>query len=167
MKLSIFSSLRTLLALLVLVGYVGAITGCNDETSTESHDDEHEHGDDEDHDEHDEDDPHAGHDHPAHGPNGGHLVNLSDGAHAEWTHFDLENRLSVIVENPDEVTKVEMLANDKAYEFEKTEVDGKTIFTIQDEVLLTAVKMGEAVKTELKITTEAGSVTGPVKHHAH
>jgi hypothetical protein len=139
----------------------------HDDHDHQGHDqDDHEHAD-HDHDDHD----HEGHDHPAHGPNGGHMVNLSGGAHAEWAHEDEKDLLTVYAEKPEAVTKVTMKTtiegNETIYEFEKQQLDGKTVYQLVSPELLTAVKMGKGVDTKLLISTEAGESTGQVEHHAH
>lgn len=167
-----------LLGLMLTVGTVGCgapdSTATTDSAETDDHGD-HDHGDGDhdhgDHDHGDHDDDHAGHDHPEHGPNGGHMVNLSGGAHAEWSHDDEKELLTVYPEDAGKVTKVEMKTTidgtDTVYPFEKSDDDGMTTYTLTSPELLTAIKMGDAVKTELLITTEDGQAGGAVVHHAH
>jgi hypothetical protein len=131
---------------------------------------DHDHGDDHDeHGDHDHGDGHDDHDHPAHGPNGGHMVDLSGGGHAEWVHNDQKEEILVYVEEPDSVEKIEMTAvvedQTNRYAFER--VEGEDYFRIVSPDLLFAIKMGDAVKTELLITTQDGEQAGAVKHHAH
>ncbi|MFK8115143.1 MAG: hypothetical protein AB8B91_23275 [Rubripirellula sp.] len=188
--------LRTLLTIALLCTYTAAFTGCEnqaDTTATATSSDDHDHADHDghdheghdhdDHEGHDHDDheghdhaaeghdEHAGHDHPAHGPNGGHMVELSGGAHAEWAHDDDKDLLTVFVEKPETVTKVEMktVIGDKetSYEFEKKESDESTTFQLTSPGLLTSIKMGDAVKTQLIIATADGEVSGKVLHHSH
>ncbi|QDT03604.1 hypothetical protein K227x_19880 [Rubripirellula lacrimiformis] len=141
----------------------------HDDHDHEGHD--HDHDDHEGHDHDDHGDDHEGHDHPAHGPNGGHMVDLSGGAHAEWAHNDDKELITVYPENADKVTKVEMKTtiegDSTVYPFAKADDDGQTIYTLTSPELLTAIKMGDAVKTELVITTADGESTGKVAHHAH
>jgi ABC-type Zn2+ transport system substrate-binding protein/surface adhesin len=173
--------LRTILSAAVICLYGFPSAGCNNNASRsasspptseqESHEDhDHEGHDHDDHDGHDHDD-HEGHDHPAHGPNGGHMINLSGGAHAEWAHDDESDLITVYAEKPESVTKVEMKTNiggtETVYEFEKKEADGKTMYEIVSPELLTAVKMGTGVDTTLVITTEDGQATAKVEHHSH
>ncbi|WP_186776073.1 hypothetical protein [Rubripirellula reticaptiva] len=154
------------LFLLVFIAGCGSKQAENSPAASAEHDD-HDH-DDHAHDDHDD---HAGHDHPAHGPNGGHMVELSGGGHAEWAHDDDKELITVYPENADQVTKVEMKVtiDDKAtnYSFAKSDDDGLVIYTLTSPELLTAIKMGDAVKTELVISTDDGDMTGKVAHHAH
>ncbi len=193
MNLRLFSPFGILLSIATLCCSTTALVGCSGTTETttatttgsgdgHSHDSEdgHHHGDDghshdDDHahdDGHDHGDGHEGHDHPAHGPNGGHMVELSGGAHAEWTHDDVKNTIRVFVEDEENVSKVTMTATvpdqePNSYEFEKAEADGKSFYEIVSPDLLTHVKMGKLVDTKLIITTKDGEVTGQVEHHAH
>ncbi|MCG8648270.1 MAG: hypothetical protein MI861_00465 [Pirellulales bacterium] len=168
---------RLLLSLAVLTCYSTAFVGCSgdtDQTEAGSQDDQ----DGDDHDDHDHDDDdhdhdadgHEGHDHAEHGPNGGHMVNLSGGSHAEWSHDDQKNLLTVYVEDPETVLKVEMKTviegAEETYAFEK--VADQEYYQLVSPDLLTAVKMGQGnVKTTLVITTADGEATGQVTHHAH
>lgn len=159
MNFNLTRHLRVLLSLAVLCCYTAAFVGCSDTTTTVEEDD-HEQADDGGHD---------GHDHPAHGPNGGHMVELSGGAHAEWVYDNQKNDVMVYVEKPEGVSKVEMKVTIgeevTSYEFEA--VDDKPYYQINSPNLLTAVTMGEGVKTELVVTREEGAETGPVVHHSH
>ena len=99
------------------------------------------------------------------------MIELSGGAHAEWTHDNLKSMITVYVEEPDTVEKVVMIAKigeeETPYEFEKTEVEEQTVFQIVSPELLTAATMGEHVEKKMVITTKDGELTGAVKHHAH
>ncbi len=150
------------------------VTGCGDsatrsatstpETSTSVDDDQGG-------DQADEHDDHAGHQHAAHGPNGGHLVELSGGSHAEWTHDDKTSLVTVHVEDPSSVSlvRVDVTIDGEVtvYEFEKAEVDGKVCYQSVSPELLTAIKMGEVVSTQLVIIQEDGQRAGRIEHHAH
>lgn len=176
-----------LLSIAVLFLYSSAMMGCNNSSTTTTTEkavtsDDHEHGDDDqdhdhddhahdDHAHHDHDHGHEGHDHPAHGPHGGHMVELNSGKHAEWAHDDEKDKITVYPENAEIVTKIEMTTKvgDKVtpYEFEKAEVDGATVYELTSPELLTAIKMGDAVETNLVLTTTDGEMTAAVKHHSH
>lgn len=161
---------------------VFGVTGCGGPSSPDSaatptsggpdnhaHDDHgHDHAG---HDHGEDDHSHDGHDHPEHGPNGGHMVNLSGGAHAEWAHDDDKELITVYPENVASVTGVQMrtLIQDEAtaYDFTKADDDGLTVYTLTSPELLTAIKMGDAVKTELVIMTGDGEASGKVVHHQH
>ena len=99
------------------------------------------------------------------------MIELSGGAHAEWTHDNLKNLITVYVEKPETVEKVVMIAKvadeETPYEFEKAEVNETTVFQIVSPELITAATMGEHVETNLVITSAEGEMTGAVKHHAH
>lgn len=167
-------SLSTAVLLSLVAFCFISLVGCADGTSTPvaetSTEDDHDHGD-HDHDHGDHDHSHDGHDHPEHGPNGGHMANLTGGAHAEWAHDDDKELLTVYPENPAAVTAVMMRTTiegtAKDYEFAKADDDGVTVYTLTSPELLTAIKMGDAVKTELIIQTADGEASGKVVHHAH
>lgn len=99
------------------------------------------------------------------------MANLTGGAHAEWAHDDDKELLTVYPENPAAVTAVMMRTTiegtAKDYEFAKADDDGVTVYTLTSPELLTAIKMGDAVKTELIIQTADGEASGKVVHHAH
>ncbi len=124
---------------------------------------DHDH-DDHDHDEHD-------HDHPEHGPNGGHMVDMTGGSHVEWAQDDDTEMISVYPENADQVTGVQMKTtiDGKAtdYPFTKSDDAVPVVYTLKSPELLTAIKMGDAVVTELVIMTADGESTGKVVHHSH
>jgi hypothetical protein len=167
--------LRTVLSLTILSLYGFGFVGCNKDTSPktgslaldEPHDDSHDH--EHDH-EHDHDDEHE-HDHPAHGPNGGHMIELGGEAKVEWMLDDELELFSIMFDNVDKITGVQMKTNiegtETAYEFEKTDTPAGPVYGLKSPELATAVKMGEAVKTELVVTTEEGELTGGVVYHAH
>lgn len=77
--------------------------GCDNAKSTPnktatSHDHDHDH----DHDKaKDKDDSHAGHSHPEHGPNGGHIAHFDTNptTHFEWAHDDDNHLLTVYFED--------------------------------------------------------------------
>lgn len=65
------------------------LTGCGGKTDVKKADKEHDH----DHDHHGHD-----HDHAAHGPHGGHIMELGDEEyHAEWTHDDKSGNVTVYI----------------------------------------------------------------------
>ena len=183
MKTNSANLFRSLLSAFVLCCYVSLMIGCSGSPSSsetasseasdhDDHDhdhDDHDH-DDHDHDDHDHDhDDHEGHDHAAHGPNGGHMVELTGGGHAEWLHNDQKDEILVYLEDVDSVDKVEMKVTiegeETVYAFEP--VEGEAHYRIVSPDLLFAVKMGESVKTDLVVTHSEGEATGAVKHHAH
>ena len=64
-----------------------------------------------------------------------------------------------------EISDIEGTVNE--YDFEKSETPDGVVFSITSPELATAVKMGDAVKTTLVITTKDGEVSGDYKHHSH
>jgi hypothetical protein len=177
MKFTPLAGLRLLVSGLVLCCYTVTFVGCSGNSSPDSttmtdsddHDD-HDH-DDHVHDDHDEhaEEGHEGHDHAPHGPHGGHMVDLSGGTHAEWTHDDQKDEVVVYVENPESVEKVSMKVT---IEGETTEYalqpnEEGTEYQIVSPDLLFAIKMGDSVETDLIVTTADGQATGAVEHHAH
>jgi hypothetical protein len=155
----------------------------HDHDDDHGHDDDddhgHDHDDDHDHDHdsgHDHDDDHAteddhGHDHPAHGPNGGHIIELGGDAKAEWVLDNETDLFSVIFLQVKNVEKVEMqtsvAGSETVYEFEKSDTPAGPMFGLASPELATAVKMGDAVKTKVVVTTAEGELTGQVVYHAH
>lgn len=100
------------------------------------------------------------------------MVELSGGLHAEWTHDDRENLIRVYADEVKEVEKVVMKVavegqEPTEYSFEPGEADGKSFYELTSPELLTSVKMGKLVDTQLVITTKEGEVSGQVEHHAH
>ncbi len=168
-------SISTIATLLTFVLYTCVTVGCGSSptptTPTAAHDHDHDDHEGHDHDEHEGHDDHEGHDHPEHGPNGGHMVELGGGAHAEWSHDDDKELVTVFPENAAKVTSVEMKTTIQGkttvYPFVKADDAGMTIYTLTSPELLTSIKMGDAVSTELVITTADGESTGKVAHHAH
>jgi hypothetical protein len=165
------TSLRTVLSLTILSLYGFAFVGCNKDSSSrtgsfaldEQHEDSHDHDDDHDH-------AHE-HDHPAHGPNGGHVIELGGTAKVEWMLDDEVELFSIMFDNVDKVTGVQMKTNiegtETVYEFERSDTPAGPVYGLMSPELATAVKMGESVKTELVVTTEDGELTGGVVYHAH
>ncbi len=169
--------LRSLLCLSVLGLYGMTFVGCGGsappataETDDHDHDGDHSHDDGHDHSEHD----HAEHDHPAHGIHGGHMVGLSGDNDVEVQFMEGDDEFNVFVGDTlstDDVSKVAMKTDIEGtiseYDFEKSETPDGVVFSIKSPELATAVKMGDAVKTTLVITTNDGEVSGDYKHHSH
>lgn len=173
--------LRALLCLSVLGLYGVAVVGCGSSapsTTTETddhdhdhdHDGDHSHEDEHDHSEHD----HAEHDHPAHGIHGGHMVGLSGDNDVEVQFMEGDDEFNVFVGetlSAEEVSGVAMKTDIEGtvseYDFEQSETPDGVVFSIKSPELATAVKMGDAVKTTLVITTKDGEVSGDYKHHSH
>jgi predicted small lipoprotein YifL len=159
-------SIRTFLALSILSVFGLSLIGCGDKSpalppsvtppppasdSTADHDHDH--------------------DHPEHGERGGHMVELSDGSKVEVLFADDLDFFTVFANDPDKVSKVEMITKigdeEKTYEFEKTATFDSAIFGLTDPELSTAAKMGEGVDIQLVITSEDGVLTGGFEHHEH
>ena len=99
------------------------------------------------------------------------MVELSDGSDVEVLFADDLDLFTVFANDPDKVSKVEMITkigdDEKSYEFEKTVTFDSSVFALTDPELSTAAKMGEGVDVELVITSEDGVLTGRFEHHAH
>ena len=71
----------------------------------------------------------------------------------------------------DDVTKVAMTTDIEGevseYDFEKSETPDGVVYSITSPELATSVKMGDAVKTKLVITTKDGEINGDYHHHSH
>ncbi len=79
-------------------------------------------------------DEHGDHDHPEHGTRGGHMIELSDGSKVEVMLADDLDMFTVWADDPDNVTKVEMITTidgtEKTYPFEKTKTFTSAIFRV-------------------------------------
>lgn len=133
---------------------------------------DHEHGDHE-HGESDAD-AHAGHDHPPHGPHGGHLLSLSPGgAHVEWDHRSDKDQ--VIVYAPElgsEVTSVKMRfqigqQEPKSFSLEPADDLGDHAFQVTSPELLTAIQAGDAADVTLIVTSDGEERTAEIELHEH
>ena len=96
------------------------------------------------------------------------MAEFSGGSHAEWMMEKDSGLLTVIPGDADQVTGVVFITTiadqQQSYELSKND-DGH--WTATKPELATALLMGDAVKVELKMTTEDGEQTVQVKHHAH
>ncbi len=128
-----------------------------------------------------------GHDHahPAHGPNGGHLVELGDEEyHAEWLHDDATGTVTVIIldgQVKDEVgIEAESLTINVAIEgqspqtYELPAVNRSsddppkaTRFELSSEKLLTALQIGTGVHATLSVDIAGKQYVGKIEHHHH
>ena len=99
------------------------------------------------------------------------MVELSDGSKVEVLFADDADLFTVFANDPDKVSKVEMITkigdDEKSYEFEKTSTFESAVFALKDPELSTAAKMGEGVDIQLVITSEDGVSKGEFEHHAH
>jgi len=127
-------------------------------------------------------DPHAGHDHGAHGPNGGHMLELTPGGmHAEWNHteeglitvwiLDDTAKKEVAIEQEKVVFKVEIEGSDTTeYELEAVDAEeGKASkFEVTDENLLQGLETaGKGAKVTLMFSHDDKDYTGNVEHDEH
>lgn len=162
-------TVRSLLTLSLLCAYGMTFVGCKNDTPAlppsvtpppadgdhASHD--HEDGD--------------GHDHPEHGPRGGHMIEMSDGTEVEVQFADDVDMFTVFPVDPGAVKKVVMAmtidGKESDYEFEKQPTFDSVVYTLTSPELSTAAKVGEGVDIELTVTTEEGDATGKFEHHAH
>lgn len=111
------------------------------------------------------------HDHGDSGPHGGHLLHLEpSGAHAEWTHDDDENLITVYLDDfdADEITAVKFtvtIGEEAAEEFELTQADEG--WTITSQELLTHINMGEAAKVALVVEEGDTPQSAAIEAHEH
>jgi hypothetical protein len=140
-----------------------------------------------DHADHDHDHDHA-HEHAAHGPNGGHLIEIDGGRyHAEWTHDDPtenENAKNVTVyilgedaktEHPIEAESVQINVaiegkDPKQYELPSLNMqDGKASqFALDDPALIVDLGMaGEGVTARLNLHIDGNPYSALIEHHEH
>jgi predicted small lipoprotein YifL len=156
-------SIRSFLALSILTVLALSLTGCGGKSPSETPPPPASETADHDHD-HD-------HDHPEHGDHGGHMVDLSDGSNVEVLFNDDTDFFTVFANDPDKVSKVEMITKigdeEKSYEFEKTATFDSAVFELTEPELSTAAKMGEGVDIQLVITSEDGVASGNFEHHQH
>jgi hypothetical protein len=111
------------------------------------------------------------HHHPDHGKRGGHMMDLSDGSRVEVMFADDLDLFTVWAEDPDKVSKVEMITTvdgkETTHPFEKTKTFVSWIFARTDPQLATAAKMGDSVDIKLVIAYEDRELTGKFEHHEH
>lgn len=112
------------------------------------------------------------HNHPDHGPHGGHLVEFDDGQQVEVT-FDKEGELfSVYVAGLEDVESVKMTTTidgmEAVYEFGKNVTPAGPVFGLKSAELATAALMGkEAAQIQLTITNADGELSGDYELHTH
>ena len=99
------------------------------------------------------------------------MIELSDGSKVEVMHADDLDMFTVWADDPDKVTKVEMITRidgtEKTYPFEKTKTFTSAIFGLTNPELATAAQMGEGVDIKLVIAYPDRELTGKFEHHAH
>lgn len=168
-----------LLSWMVVVGLTVSglvLTGCSSSTPAPS-------GTQAGHDDHDHDHDHAHHDHHDHelGPNGGHILELAHGLHAEWLHDDETGKITFIILGEDAKTDApiaaEKLTLDSTFEGTKRSfeipavgdaVDGKHArFESSNFELLAALTSAEKVDNVLMVPIEGETVKVTIEHHDH
>lgn len=111
------------------------------------------------------------HKHPDHGDRGGHMFTMSDDSRVEVAFVEEADMFTVWANDPDKVTKVEMVATidgkDTAYPFKKTPTFTSAVYALTSPELATAVKMGEGVDIKLIIAHEDGEASTKYEHHEH
>ena len=132
-----------------------------------SHDGEHKHEGDHDH---------ADHDHPAHGPNHGHMVDFdSDEFSCEWCQYKDNNvirfyLLDAKAESPKPLVVEQFLvkplvgSEEEAFELEPEDEDPEgaaNAFMLDDIMLRTAIPLG----VEIEVITEGKTLKGQIKAH--
>jgi hypothetical protein len=127
-----------------------------------------------------------GHDHahPAHGPNGGHLVELGEEEyHAEWLLDGATGTVTVIIldgQVKDEVgieaksvtINVAIEGQSQTYELPAVNASGDdppkaTQFELSSEKLLTALKVGTGVHATLSVDIAGKQYVGQIEFHHH
>ncbi len=175
------------LAALLLMFWGAALLGCGQQTASNSTGGAAS-GDHHDHDHGDHDHAHHHHDHGAHGPNGGHLIELGGGKyHAEWVHDDLadqENAKNVTVyilgedaktEKPIEAEYITINVTGgkepKQYQLQAVNVqDGKASqFALDDPALVVDLGMvGQGVEARLSVKIDGEPYNAKIEHdHSH
>ena len=152
MKISKWIALSLVFSIPVWVGCdapknQGAKQGTSAKSSGHDHDHDHDHG----NSKSDKKDDHAGHDHPEHGPNGGHIAHFdsSPTTHFEWAHDEDKQTLTVyfeeLVSGGNKIESVEVVVTSSGQEkkfklepLESAKIAG-SIFEIKDQELLTLV----------------------------
>ncbi len=117
-------------------------------------------------------DAHADHDH-AHeelGPHGGHMLHLEPtGSHAEWTHDDDSQLITVYLDEFDgsklASAKFTAKIGDAVEEFPLTASDNG--WTVTSPELMTHINMKDAAEVNLVIVDDAGVHTAKVEAHDH
>ena len=130
-------------------------------------------------------DAHAGHDHGAHGPNGGHVEHFdTTGDHFEWAHDDATHKLSIFFDElvsggaKIESVKIDVVSGVEtksfALEKEETAKSAGSVFSIASEELMTLLDASGAdpkgVQSKLMVMIDGKEQTCLLKHddgHKH
>lgn len=137
-------------------------------------------------DDHGHDHDHAHHDHSAHGPHGGHILELGhEEYHAEWTHDDDSGKVTVYVldgdmKNEVKIESSEITISTKIGETEKdyalaaeeaTESDPPQAsrFAVEDKSLVVALEAAgkEGTSATLKLKIKGKPFAQEIKHEEH
>lgn len=157
----------------IVLAFIG-LTGCGKPEAKKGagHDHDHAH--------HDHD-----HDHAAHGPNGGHILEIGDEEyHAEWLHDDESGNVKVIIlddKMKKEVpiaaaevviaTKIGEKTNDYKLAASNPSAGEKPTasrFELEDKTLVTALKAaGKGVEATLKLEIAGKAYSTKIEHSEH
>ena len=182
MKIAKWTTLSMALCFPVCIGCDTSKDSTKTGPVAQSHDHDHDH----DHDGKDSDkkDAHAGHDHPEHGPHGGHIAHFdsSPTTHFEWAHDQDKQTLTVyfeeLVSGGNKIESVEVVVTSNGQEkkfklepLETAKIAG-SVFELKDQELLTLVGASGEDEKGVQATLVA-SIDGKeeklllVDHHHH
>ncbi|MFM8188145.1 MAG: hypothetical protein ACKN85_06640 [Pirellula sp.] len=151
MKIANLAALSMILSLPVYIGCDASKNASKSGSSAQKHDHDHDHDHDHGDSKSDKKDAHAGHDHPEHGPNGGHIAHFdsSPTTHFEWAHDEDKQTLTVYFEelvsggNTIESVEVVVTSSGQEKKFKLEPLEGAkiagSIFQLKDQELLTLV----------------------------
>jgi hypothetical protein len=164
--------IHPLLVGLLLIGWTGCNTSPTPDGAAVAESDDH-------HDDHD----HA-HEHEAVGPNGGHVIELNGGnLHAEWLHDDATGEVTFFILDEAmkpaanlDISQVQVttkIAGGDVSEYDFTRVppgddsSDAVQYSLTDQQLLTALKVGKGVECTLSVTVAGQPTTAVIEHHDH
>lgn len=115
-----------------------------------------------------EGDAHAAHEEA--GPHGGHLLHLEPtGSHAEWTHDDDKQLITVHLDEFDmaKIVSAKFVAKigDTTEEFPLTATDSG--WTITSQELMTHINMKDAAEVQLVVVDDSGVHSTKIEAHEH
>ena len=177
---------------LALLTYFPLVAGCDNaktasNKSAASHDHDHDHDHDHAHEDKSKakDDSHAGHSHPEHGPNGGHIAHFDTNptTHFEWAHDDDNHLLTVYFEDlvsagaKIEAVEVVVTSDGAAKQYNLAPLDSAkiagSVFQAKDQEMLTLVGASgddeKGVQARLYVTIDGKKESLLLKddHHHH
>lgn len=137
-------------------------------------------------DEHGHEHGHEHHDHAAHGPHGGHIIELGhEEYHAEWTHDDESGKVTVYIldgdmKNEVKIESPDISINTKIGDAEKdytlaaedasdSDPPQASKFSIEDKALVVALEAAgkEGASARLKVKIKNKEFSSPITHDAH